>query len=349
VNPKSCRFTRAAVAIFGQLKLRSRETTTPLLPIDLWAECERLHRLLSKAQQQRLRLAEHRLRVHLCKSMARLNEQLATSRRTMDHHPPSQTVSTAHEILADLRSLQGEFDDVNVEMKHRTITVQTDTIELEGVVLGQFDIVLDWRYLGESGTYDVIAVDGNPAATSDDTTHPHVQSNSLCEGDGKAAIRNSLSEGRLFDFFVLVRQILETYNSASAYVNLEDWHGAECPDCGRSMHDDDSSLCAVCSTTTCYECMTGCGSCEDRLCSDCIRSCPDCDNSTCSSCLTKCADCDDEFCKGCLDDQLCSDCLAAKKEEDDSERNPETTTNEAATAPVHSLHSVRMGEAAVSA
>ncbi|NQV23023.1 MAG: hypothetical protein HQ518_01540 [Rhodopirellula sp.] len=349
MNPGSCRFTRAAVAIFGQLQLRSRETTTPLLPVDLWAECERLHRLLSKAQQQRLSLAEQRLRAQLGKVMDRLNEQLATSRRSMDRDQPAQAVSTVHEILADLRSLQGEFDIVKVDMKRRTITVQTDTIELEGVVLGQFEIVLGWRHLGERAAYDVIAVDGSPAATSEDTTHPHVQSNSLCEGDGQAAIRNALSEGRLFDFFVLVRQILETYNSASAYVKLEDWHGSECPDCGRTMHDDDSSLCDLCSTTTCYECTTGCGSCDDRFCSDCIRSCPDCDNSTCSSCLTKCADCDDDFCKGCLDDELCSDCLARKEEEDDSERNPETTTNAAATAPIHSVQPVRVGEAAVPA
>ena len=57
----------------------------------------------------------------------------------------------------------------------------------------------------------MIALDPSPAASNSETTHPHVQTNQLCEGDGRSAIRHAMREGRLLDFFVLVRQILQTY------------------------------------------------------------------------------------------------------------------------------------------
>jgi hypothetical protein len=342
-------FTRAAVDIHDRLRRLRQDQAVSHLPRESWIECERLARLQEKARTHQLQRAERRVRVSLLQTLERLTHSLNGVQKSLAPAPEPSLAFSVHDIFRDLRSLQDEFEKVTVSLQRSTVSVLTDVIELEGVTLGAFEIVLDWRYLGDSGAYEVVAVESNPAEANGDTTHPHVQSNALCEGDGRVPIRKALSEGRLFDFFVLVRQILETYNPGSAYVNLEDWYGPECPDCGRTMHDDESSLCELCSTTTCYECTSGCGSCDDRFCSDCIRTCPDCDNSTCSSCLTKCADCDDEFCKGCLDDEVCSDCLARREEENNAERNPETTTSEAATASHHSLQPLCLGQAAVPA
>jgi hypothetical protein len=66
-------------------------------------------------------------------------------------------------------------------------------------------------------------------------THPHVCNGQLCEGDGAAPIKAALGSGRLLDFFVLVGQILETYNDASAHVTLDNWEGRSCNDCGTNV------------------------------------------------------------------------------------------------------------------
>src|SRR5690606_3706651 len=106
---------------------------------------------------------------------------------------------------------------IQFDPKWSRVTVVTDDIQLEGIPLGPFKIKLDWSRLGDSQPYEVIAVEANPASSSDDVTHPHVQDNRLCEGDGRQALQKALAQGRLFDFFVLVRQILTTYNPSSAY------------------------------------------------------------------------------------------------------------------------------------
>jgi hypothetical protein len=77
-------------------------------------------------------------------------------------------------------------------------------------------------------------------------THPHVREKLLCEGDGAASIRRALAEGRLLDFFTLVRQVLETYNPGSAYVELSRWNGVTCKDCGYIMPGDGYGTCDLC-------------------------------------------------------------------------------------------------------
>lgn len=140
--------------------------------------------------------------------------------------------------------------------QEHTVSAVTEEIVLEGVDLGRFEIALKWDKLGCSQPYAVIALDPNPAASSSDTTHPHVQDGSLCEGDGRMPIRQALRQGRLLDFFIMVRQVLETYNAASAYVSLDQWHGIDCHDCGRLVAGDDRYTCERCEVDVCGDCST---------------------------------------------------------------------------------------------
>ena len=96
---------------------------------------------------------------------------------------------------------------------------------------GPFEIRLDWRQLGSATPYRVVALDPHPAAKDTDVTHPHVQEEQLCEGEGRSAVRAALAEGRLYDFFLLVSQLLHTYGRGSAYVELDNWDGIPCDDC----------------------------------------------------------------------------------------------------------------------
>ena len=145
------------------------------------------------------------------------------------------------DIYADLVALDEEFAEVSFDRRGQTISVTTEPIELEGVYLGPFEIRLDWSDLAEGhpGNYRVIAVDANPAAANESVTHPHVQDEAVCEGEGRQPIRKALEQGRLLDFFVIVANLLRTYNSDSPYVSLSDWHGVECADCGTTVSDDD--------------------------------------------------------------------------------------------------------------
>ena len=309
-------FHRAAVAIHEHVTL-GRPTTAATLPTDIWAECCRLSRLMESAEQHGLELAVLRQRSRLRKALRRLGASLNELERSLVSASNDAT-SNIRDIIADLQGLHKEFDEINVSMKNHTISVVTDCVILDGVGLGRFEIVLNWKRLHETGAYDVIALDDSAASTDSDTTHPHVQCNSLCEGEGKVAIRNALTEGRLFDFFVLVRQILHTYNPSSAYVQLDDWFGIQCPECGSTTRSDETNLCEGCSTTTCFECSTRCTDCDYRYCSDCIRICTGCESDICSSCRSQCSECGDGFCKGCIDDERCLLCIENAKEKAES-------------------------------
>jgi hypothetical protein len=306
-------FHRAAVAIHErQCLFDGHPSLSP--PTESWSECYRLTRLIEKARRRNLFAAVSRMEAALAAAIQRVTTALHDYERAavaMRNRSPS----TIRDILADFDAIASEFDKVSISVERHLITVTTDEVVLEEVYLGSFEIVLNWHRLNETGAYEVIAADARPAATDDDTTHPHVQSNALCEGEGKAAIRNALRDGRLYDFFVLVRQILHTYNPASAYVQLSDWSGISCPECGSTTAEDDSNLCEDCSTTTCIECSTRCNDCDYRYCSDCIRTCTGCDKDTCSSCRSVCSECGDAFCKGCLINEICLLCHENETEE----------------------------------
>jgi len=68
----------------------------------------------------------------------------------------------------------------------------------------------------------------------------------VCEGDGAAAIKAALEEGRLCDFFSMVGSILNTYNPDNPYVALSDWDGVACYECGYVMDYESSYYCTYC-------------------------------------------------------------------------------------------------------
>jgi hypothetical protein len=46
--------------------------------------------------------------------------------------------------------------------------------------------------------------------------------------DRHPPIRNALEQGRLHDFFMIVANLLRTYNWGSPFVSVSDWRGEEC-------------------------------------------------------------------------------------------------------------------------
>jgi hypothetical protein len=271
------------------------------------------HQTVVNQQQQMERLAH---------SLVRELQVYTTSSR-----PPQPT--PLREIVEDLAGLEQEFPDVEIDLRSNKLSVTSDDIELEGVYLGPFKIVLNWNSIGDYRPYEVIAIDPRPAGSDSGTTHPHVHDDALCEGEGRLPIQQALLEGRLFDFFLLVRQILNTYNAGSAYVALSQWNGVECRDCGYSTSDDESTDCSRCGSVTCYDCSRDCNECGRALCGDCRTDCPGCGNGDyCDGCLYTCDDCGETMCRDCLVDGLCEDCDRASQENNDDEQSDQEQEKE---------------------
>lgn len=309
--PHSARpLLRLAIAVHDRARAEQSHLPAAELPSAAWQQCELLYRRLHSARQRVWNMAAARLQGDLEAAVQRLEAELGGIQRRSDV-PQANGAATIRDIYADLLALQEDFDALAFDRKARTISVTTESIELEGVQLGPFEIRLDWSdpARGHPYNYRVVAVDPNPAASDESVTHPHVQDEALCEGDGRSAIRRALEQARLLDFFVLVANLLRTYNPSSPYVSLSDWSGVECADCGTSTRTDERSTCQKCDSTLCGECYVCCPGCDCTFCGECVAHCACCQASHCQGCLNACERCENLVCDDCLDDhQRCTNC-----------------------------------------
>lgn len=226
-------------------------------------------------------------------------------------------------LVEELNQVRDEFGDLDFDKAKNTVSVVTESITLDDVYLGPFKIQLELDKLSELYTaspYYVIALSPNPAATDETVTHPHVSNEKLCEGDGCVAIRSALEQGRLSDFFTMVRSILNTYNPDSPYVSLYDWNGEPCYDCGYVMSREDTYYCYYCEHDLCSQCSTYCRYCEETVCLGCSEECPHCEEMVCQKCICRCTECEELCCKSCLEENVCPNCKEEmEKENEDQE------------------------------
>lgn len=341
---------RLAIAIREQLSPRRCAVENTELPTSAWQQCDTLLGKLRRARRRGWHLAVGRLQRDLQGATQRLQGALSEIDRQLETSTAELRRASVSDICADLIALREEFDEVTFDRRGRTVSVTTEPITLEGVHLGPFEIRLDWDGLAESGpdNYRVIALDSNPAASNDSVTHPHVQDEVVCEGDGRQPIRHSLQQGRLLDFFAIVANLLRTYNAGSPYVLLSEWHGVPCVSCGTTVCDDERYICEKCETAMCGECYYSCPGCDGIYCSECVTHCEGCDEYHCRPCMKHCSRCGIELCQGCLDnDERCSDC-----HDQETEESEETLTNDEWGEHCNTdtpLQPHRVGEAAVPA
>ena len=324
---------RAAVAIHEQMVEDKRHDVSLYLPEYSWYRVQRLQRQIELARQHHWRRAVAHLTEDLASTLGDCRLEVESALRALQSRPTKRPVSSASDIYRDILALSDEFEDVKIDMDAHELSVTTDCIELEHVTLGDFRIRLDWQLIDNSAQpYRIVALDPNPAATRSDVTHPHIQDEQLCEGEGRAAIRAALAGCRLHDFFMLVSQLLHTYGRGSGYVELDNWDGASCADCGDSMSHDDAYGCQRCGSEVCDDCRQLCGTCEESFCSGCLDRCSKCDIKFCSSCLAKCPVCGKEFCEDCREDDLCHSCHQDQSNEESENDLSENTRNEPVTA-----------------
>jgi hypothetical protein len=236
--------------------------------------------------------------------------------------PKTRTIPTLRELLQELSQIRDEFGGYGFDPKEKTLAVTTEPVELEGIYLGPFEIrfyldelhKLDSRY-----TYRVIALEPNPSAVNEVVTHPHVSEERLCEGDASSSILTALQTGRICDFLLMIRSVLEVYNSDSPYVRLDEWEGRPCHECGYTAGTDDCYLCEACEHDFCSECSSYCTACETSLCRSCLIGCSYCDAYHCESCLGTCVECGEYCCSSCSKDGLCPTCRQEQENQDEEE------------------------------
>lgn len=306
---------RAALRMHASLSGYHRRLPAVTLPEWSWTECVNLQRKLEMARSRRWNGAEGRLRQRLETTLRCLLTEIDRQSQVLTAAATRPAVAPVSEIVRDLAALDGEFDGFRIDLRERTVTVETEPIVLEDVNLGRFRIRLEWSRCDNLPDYSVLAVDPRYLDGDDAVTHPHVENGYLCEGDGKAAIRVALESGRLFDFFVLVRQILQTYNASSAYVTLSEWDGGSCSDCGGSVSDDEALHCQNCESLLCGECCRGCGTCGEGCCYGCLFRCGDCEQQICRACLNRCPVCRGDYCAECIDAEEPGRCRACRAAE----------------------------------
>jgi hypothetical protein len=299
---------RLALAIHNQVNSRADRLFE--LPHFTWHKCELLARQHRRAHLRGWHLAAGALSRELGYFLTSAESELGSLRERLPRSPVSARRVTSTEIYTDLLTLRQEFACLDYDLVRHTMSVTTEAIHLQGVYLGPFEIRLVWSHLSNGSTsYRVVAKDPHPAQGRENVTHPHVQDEVLCEGDGRHAIRLALSQGRLLDFFTLIAAVLRSYNAESPFVELSLWNGTSCTDCGSFMEENEEYSCRRCGTNICSECETACCGCNSSCCSNCIGACSGCDDQFCARCLTNCRGCRTPICEGCLDqDERCPTC-----------------------------------------
>jgi len=289
-------------------------------PTDQWERVTRFSRLMEKARQHQYPAAFGHCFQQWQQSLSVLMHDLSAYQSEHTRINLRSPIPSLQEIDAELCSLSDEFEETRIDWSEQEIVVRTPTVILDQINLGEFEIRLCWSELDCPQPYRIISLAETGA---DDVHHPHVQGNTLCEGEGKFPISQALAAGRLGDFFLLVQQILQTYNPGSAYVPLDRWGNSSCADCGDSVSREDICSCSICEHDLCDDCRRSCTACDDPLCSSCADTCSECEETFCRSCLATCDSCGTSCCAQCLCDQSCSTCLEELTEnEDASSENP---------------------------
>ena len=325
---------RAAVHIRQQLAGANTQPDNVSIPDGSWSECQRLVARIEQVQRRGWLVAAEHLRTQLRGELSSLTAYSESALRGCLAQSLPAACPTLRQIYADLLALPEEFEDVDIRLRENTLVVRTEPIELKEVDFGPFEIRLQWKHLGKYQPYEVVALSPYPATSNPTVTHPHVQDNSLCSGEGRMPIQQALRQGRLGDFFLIVQQVLKTYSSASAFVTLDCWSGTRCTDCGEVRSDDDSFHCRSCDSVLCPGCSRDCTTCATYFCSDCVSVCDACDSECCHSCQLTCELCNGGFCDQCLSAGYCKSCRKHNEETPAGTARPEASgDNSSATPP----------------
>lgn len=134
----------AAAQIHEQLLQPSLAMNWLEVPQEAWEELNRIAQLLRRALAKEWYHAAQQLLVDLdypARRVARDVEKLAAN---LPQRVGRSHIAAVSEIAADVIALASEFTDVSINEAEQTLSVVTDSIELERLDLGPFKIILHW-------------------------------------------------------------------------------------------------------------------------------------------------------------------------------------------------------------
>lgn len=279
-------------------------------------------KLIKLQRAGNLRLAEKQLRIRISRDIEWMIDKLLRLKEDHLNDPIVENEYFSHaEITREIMGAVKCYGD-RLRFEHRScrLILQTKPIILEDVKLGAFDIIIKINSIDNNPGHwlKAVALDPNPAAGSPDTTHPHVDAENICLGDGHEAVVLSAQQGRVFDLISQIETILNTYGAGSPYIPLSEWDSAPnaCHNCDHNMDDRDGIGCDGCGQTYCYDCSYACSRCGNAGCQDCFpsRSCSGCSETICDECTTTCI-CGEACCRHCLNTcelckrRICDSCM----------------------------------------
>ena len=186
---------------------------------------------------------------------------------------------TYQDMLFQARDLFTYYGD-SIRYRSGSLTQTTERIEIEGIVLGRFEIQLCLRDIASDGhkCFRAIALDPNPSSSNCSVTHPNVQDECICFGtDAGSMVGQALKEGRLLSAFMTTNAILNT-GGGDPYVSIEAWdesseYDTHCEICeGRFDRENEGAYCDYCSHYVCDNHSSYCeGGCDVACCSSCVH------------------------------------------------------------------------------
>ena len=299
---------RAAERIHDALSHKEVGDRHLYLPESTWDKLTTSRRQSERAIKLGWRMAAERLARESAAHVDRLQQQLREVGAALRLQAAIRSAPSSGDIYRDLAALASEYEQVEADFDESEVIATTSHITLQGVDLGPFEVRFCWERLNQSNAYRVVALEPNRPLSNDAVSHPHVIDETLCEGDGAEAIRAALAEGRILDFFAIIGQLLTTYAPGRAYVELDEWEGLPCDDCGDQVLEEARYRCARCGNILCFDCTHACARCEELFCSGCLDTCSQCADRCCRECRDPCSACQTISCTDCLENEKCQDC-----------------------------------------
>ncbi len=161
---------RTACVLQQQYARRRQSTLQPVIPQDRISQVIQQAHRLELATHQNLTITAQHGRGELRDGLRWLIHDLTQCQESLRRAEKIPAVPPLRLLYDELASLTDEFEEVQIELRDRRITVYTLPIVLDDMDLGSFEIRLNLREIGERAAYEVIAVD--PQSSGSGHSHP---------------------------------------------------------------------------------------------------------------------------------------------------------------------------------
>ena len=134
---------RLADFIGAALRQADHAKPLPMFPEFEWGIVQTWQRNLELAQRRQWFAAAVVCRQELASALQDLADQASAARQGLQEFDKATHDVELRDLYEELVALDSEFDDVIWDCRNRTLSVSTESIELDDMNLGPFKIVLD--------------------------------------------------------------------------------------------------------------------------------------------------------------------------------------------------------------